>query len=106
MPRHRPGQETEGTKRGGERQTWAAQATEGGSPPRPLRTPTGPCATGAGAPGEEDVSAQGAFRHLLFFFAIPIVQLRVFAMIDLWISTFIRRLRLDAALIRLCPWKS
>jgi hypothetical protein len=67
MPRHPPVQENEGSKEGGERHPWAAKATEDGSPPSPLRTPSGPCATGAGAHGEEDVSAQGAFRHLLFF---------------------------------------
>jgi hypothetical protein len=72
MPQHPPVQENEGSKEGGERHPWAAKATEDGSPSSPLCTPSGPCVTEAGAHGEEDVSAQGAFRHLLFF-AIPTV---------------------------------
>jgi hypothetical protein len=57
-----PVQETEEAKGAGVRQPWAAQATVDDSPPSPVRAPPGPCATGAGAHGEEGASAQGVFR--------------------------------------------
>jgi hypothetical protein len=57
IPWLHPVQETGEAKGAGVRLPWAAQPTVDGSPPSPLRAPPGPCATGAGAHGEEGASA-------------------------------------------------